>query len=94
MNPQLEIFYGTVPVTDDLKFRAGKLNLRILEFFQANPGKCFTPPEVYVILMPPNPESSVRRSMTTLANLGYLVKDKEKMRPGKYDVLNHTWKLK
>ena len=45
------------------------------------------------MLMPPNPESSVRRAITTLANLGYLVKDKEKMRPGKYDVLNHTWRL-
>jgi hypothetical protein len=92
MNPQLEIFYPTVPVTDDLKFRAGKLNLQILEFFQAHAGQSFTPPEIYAILMPPNPESSVRRAITTLAGLGYLIMTSE-MRPGKYGVLNHSWKI-
>jgi hypothetical protein len=92
MNPQLEIFYPTIPITDNLKFRAGKLNLKVLEFFQAHSGQSFTPPEVYKILMPPNPESSVRRAMTTLANLGYLVMTDE-LRPGKYDADNHAWKL-
>ena len=96
MNEQLEIFYPTVPVTDDLKFRAGKLNLMVLEFFQAHPRKTYTPPEVYAILMPPNPESSVRRAMTTLANLNLLVmiEDKSTMRQGRYGVLNHVWRLR
>ena len=96
MNPQLEIFYPTIPPTEDLKFRAGKLNLKVLEFFQVHPDREYTPPEVYAILMPPNPESSVRRAITTLTNLGYLemIKIKEKMRPGRYGVDNHVWQLK
>jgi hypothetical protein len=93
MDSQLEIFYPTIPVTEDLKFRAGRLNLKVLEFFQAHPGQSYTPPEVYAILMPPNPESSVRRSMTTLAGLGYLEMTNE-LRPGKYGAYNHAWRLK
>jgi hypothetical protein len=95
---QLEICYNTTGLSGaelrQREMRNGSQNRIILDFFKAHPNMLFTPFEVqrYTGLIR-TPITSVRRSITTLADLGHLVKTNT-MREGEYGELNHTWRLK
>jgi hypothetical protein len=80
---QLEVipdkYYNTTNMSgDDLKehkFRAKGLNRRVLNFFKAHSYENFTAWEVHkAIGINSAPITSIRRSMTDLTDMGYLVK--------------------
>jgi Fe2+ or Zn2+ uptake regulation protein len=100
MSTQLDIFYNTTslagPELKQREMRAGTQNRLILDIFKSLPDNSFTPFEI--LLMLPwekfnTPITSIRRSITTLTNLGYLVKTAER-RAGIYGDMNFTWRLK
>jgi len=64
----------------------------ILNFFESNPNKLYTPFEVKDTLRLACPITSVRRAITDLENKNKLVKT-NLMRQGIYGKQNHTWKL-
>lgn len=101
MESQLDLFHNTTCLEGSAlrrrEIRAGSQNSVILAYFQASMG-IFTPNEilerlVLIGLIAPNtPITSIRRAMTDLTKLGYLVKTDER-RPGEYGELNYCWKL-
>ena len=93
-------FHNTLDLPEsELKVRqlkAGSQNQRILSIFRSNPNENYTPFvlwDVYNVLYPHAPITSIRRAMTDLTKLGYLEKTKEK-RAGEYGELNYCWKLR
>jgi len=73
---------------------AGSQNDQVLRIYQEHADQLLPPTEVHRLYANWNtPLSSIRRSITTLTKLGYLVKTSE-MRPGWYGRDNHCWKLK
>src|SRR5690606_14096841 len=70
----------------------GSQAFKVLAFFEQNPDDGFTPFQVQRAVLRAAPVTSVRRAMTTLANLGYLVKA-EKV-PERYGEPNHRWRLR
>jgi hypothetical protein len=95
---QLDIFYNTASLIGrDLvlhELKAGTQNAIILQLFKARPEWLFTPFQVKDILcLDKTPITSIRRAMTTLTDLGYLVKTKTR-KMGEYGELNYCWKLK
>ena len=93
---QLDIHFNTTNLSgSELKRReikAGTQNAIVLAFFQRHPDGEFTPFDVQMYCLSMTPITSVRRSMTTLTDLGYLVKTSNR-RPGIYGELNYTWKI-
>ena len=94
---ELDLFYNTYNLQGkelkERKMRVGSQNRIILDFFKAHPGILFTPFEVqrYTGLIR-TPITSIRRAMTCLTDLGYLVMT-NKMKEGEYGEKNHTWRL-
>lgn len=80
----------------DLKkreMRAGSQNKLILDYFKANASFLFTPFEIQKALnLDRTPITSIRRAMTTLTELGYLIRT-DTMRNGDYNEPNHCWKF-
>lgn len=94
---QLDIFYNTTHMTaDELKVRrasANRQNQAILNFFKDNPAGFFTPFEVQQYSgLKSIPITSIRRAINNLTDAGFIVKT-DKMRPGEYGAMNHTWTL-
>jgi hypothetical protein len=74
------------------QMRVGSQNWLILDFFKSQRGILFTPFQVQKYLgLVHTPITSIRRAMTTLTDLKYLVKT-DTMRSGEYGELCHTWK--
>jgi len=95
---QLDIYFPTTDLTEtelkERKIRAGTQNWKILNFFRKYPESLFTPWGVQRILNLNNtPITSIRRAITTLTDLGYLVKTNT-MAKGEYGEQNHCWTLK
>jgi hypothetical protein len=93
---QLDIFYNTTHMSREeiMKRRAsaGMQNKSILDFFRDNPEGYFTPFEVQEYTGQQRiPITSIRRALNTLTQAGLLVKT-DKLRPGDYGMMNHTWK--
>jgi len=101
MSSQLDIYFPTTDLTEQevrqRKLRAGFQNAEILKIFQSHPDQSFTPFEIKNIWFArgyrPVPHTSIRRAITSLTDLKYLVKTRE-MRKGEYGENNHTWRLK
>jgi hypothetical protein len=102
MNSQLELFHNTTDLQGaDLRrreIRAGSQNAKILEWFRDNPEKLCTPFDVLrhrfslYGCYSTAPITSIRRALTDLTSLGYLVKTEER-RWGEYGKLNYCWHL-
>lgn len=101
MSNQLELFHNTTCLEGSAlrrrEIRAGSQNEKILEWFRQHPGKLYTPFDIIKYCFDgygyfKAPITSIRRAMTDLTKLGYLVKTEEK-RPGEYGELNYCWKL-
>lgn len=94
---QLSLFFNTTRLRDkELRERmisTGRQNGIVLRFFLDNPRHDFTPFEVqeYANLQQ-TPITSIRRALTTLTSMGYLVKTNI-MREGEFGAVNHTWRL-
>jgi hypothetical protein len=82
-------------VLKERQFRAGSQTWAILEFFKLFPDKEFTPFQVqgYCEAFSHYPITSIRRAITVLTKLGYLVKT-EYFRVGDYGEKNYCWRLK
>ena len=100
MSDQLCLYFNTTNLQGrelkDRVMRVGTQNRIILDFFKEHPGKLFTPYDIQMDLLYQlrnTPITSIRRSITTLTDLGYLVKTDVK-RPGIYGEMNYCWKLK
>ena len=94
---QLEIYFNTTNLRGrELRHRelkAGTQNRIIFEFFRLQGEVDYTPFEVrYRCGLMNTPITSIRRAMTTLTQMGYLVKT-DNRRKGMYDELNYTWKF-
>ncbi len=90
-------YYNTTNLTGgELKSSIAKAKAQaviILEFFKANPGKLYTPPEVQALCgLEGAPLTSVRRAITCLTNSLDLINTYETS-PGKYGAPNFKWKL-
>lgn len=78
------------------KKKAKKQHEKIFYFFVKHEGKSFTPCEILEKLYSKTktPITSVRRTMTDLTEIGYLIKQgKDKMKLGYQGKMVHTWKL-
>ena len=98
MNNQLEFYFNTNGLSDhDLKARKERIggqNRKVLDYFRNRPEGYYTPFDVQSNLFWNEvPITSVRRALTTLTELGYLVKT-DVRRPGKYGDDNFCWRLK
>jgi hypothetical protein len=95
---ELDLFYNTTNLSDpylkECQIRNGSQNWIVLNFFQENPGISFTPFQVklYTGLIRV-PITSIRRAITTLTNLGFLVKTNT-MREGELGAKNNTWRFR
>jgi len=81
---------------DSLKqrvIRTGTQNKKVLDFFKLYPFKSFTPFEVKDALNTNSPITSIRRAITDLTDMGYLVKTDTK-RAGQYGEMNNCWRVK
>lgn len=100
--PELNKFHNTIDLPEsELKVRqlkVGSQNSIVYTVFKIRPDRLLTPVEVWEHLIlihriaPNTPLTSIRRAMTNLTALGYLIKTDEK-RPGEYGELNYCWKL-
>lgn len=73
---------------------ASNQEAKILDFFEYNKDRDFTPEEIqYHLLMSRHPITSIRRAITDLTEQGYLRKTNI-MRPGRYGKPVHTWQFK
>ena len=73
--------------------KTGTQNWRILQWFKNNPGE-WTPSEVWQrINLPGVPLTSIRRAITDLTDLYYLVKT-DTMRQGLYGKPEGCWRVK
>lgn len=91
-------FINTINLSgDELKkheMRAETQTRKILEFFRLHSYESFTPWEVMERMNLTNvPITSIRRALSDLTYMGYLVRTDEK-RMGKYGEMNFTWKLR
>lgn len=98
MNNQLEFYFNTTslsgPALTARKERIGGQNRKVLDYFRARPEGLYTPFNIQDNLFRSDvPITSIRRAMTTLTELGYLVKTDVK-KPGRYGDDNFCWKLK
>ena len=99
MSEQLSMYFNTTGLQGgellEVKERIGGQNKLILDFFKRFNAGNYTPFEVQQSLSVTAgreiPITSIRRAMNTLTELGYLVKT-DKMKPGAYGSMNHTWK--
>lgn len=94
---QLDLFFNTTHLTREqvkLRMQGNRYqNGKILKFFEDNPEGLFTPFEVQEYgNLDMFPITSIRRGINTLTDAGLLIKT-DKMKPGKYGAVNHTWKL-
>jgi Fe2+ or Zn2+ uptake regulation protein len=96
---ELDLFYNTYNLQGkelkERKMRAGSQNRIILDFFRKFPNESFTPFNIKNNLfhkLNNAPITSIRRAMTCLTDLGYLVMT-NKMKEGEYGEKNHTWRL-
>lgn len=89
-------FHNTVqlhgPTLHAAETRAQSQQERILDFFRRNPGRHFTPGEVFANLPCKILLTSVRRCMTDLTRAGYLEKTKLRT-PGAFGMNNYNWRL-
>jgi hypothetical protein len=97
MNP-FDRFYNTTGLEGDKlkqrQIKVGSQNEAILNFFRNHPDRNFTPDEVWTAMMlPKTPLTSIRRAITDLTKLGYLIKTPVK-RMGIYGIETGTWKIK
>ena len=99
MDTQLDFYFNTTNIQGEelrqCQIKAGTQNAVILAFFRANPGKSFTPFEVkYGLKWHLNfpPITSIRRAISTLTELDYLIMTDE-LRAGEYGAVNHCWRL-
>lgn len=97
---QLDIFFNTTHQKGDelkaSKFKAGQQNAEILALFTLYHYRSFTPAEIWNHFQNEGrhwPLTSIRRSISTLTNEGYLVITPE-MRMGNFGVKTSTWRLK
>jgi Fe2+ or Zn2+ uptake regulation protein len=94
----LDKFHNTTSLSgDNLKqrqIRAGSQNEAILKYFRSHLYSNFTAYELWQIMrLPMTPITSIRRALTDLTKLGYLLKTDIK-RLGEYGELTFAWKLK
>jgi len=75
------------------EIRTETQNKKVLDFFKLHPSGSFTPFEVRDALKTNSPITSIRRAITDLTDMGYLVKTDTK-RPGQYGDLNNCWRAK
>ncbi len=105
MNAQLEIFHNTTSLDggdlSDHRFRAGRQNKRVLDFFKSHSYENYIPFEVWKCLGVNNaPITSIRRSISDLTDLEYLIKlDGKDGRPlvqrkGEYNEKCYCWQIK
>lgn len=93
------MYYNTTNLTNPTLSEYKRINsgqdATILDFFKANRGKKYTPFAVAELanLHRNVPITSVRRSLNSLTNAGYLVKTDE-VRESPYGRPNHVWTLK
>ena len=95
---QLEFYFNTTslsgPALTARKERIGGQNKKVLDYFRSHPEGFYTPFDIQANLFSSNvPITSIRRAMTTLTELGYLVKTDVK-KPGRYGEMNYCWRLK
>jgi hypothetical protein len=102
---ELDLFYNTTQLSgtdlDDNRFKAGKLNKRVLNFFQTHSYENYIPFEVYKALgVNTCIKSSVQRSITDLTSLGRLEKldgqngRPKVQRPGEWKQPCFAWRIK
>ena len=80
----------------EAKMKAGSQNAVILELFRAYPGMSLSPTEVEGHLaykLRHAPLTSIRRALTTLTDMGYLIRTSEQ-RMGRYRAKEGCWRLK
>ncbi len=95
MTAQLDIYFPTTDLNDqelaERKIKAGSQNAIILDIFRGNPHWLLTPFDVQKCWnrkFKEIPITSIRRSITTLTMLGYLLKTSD-FRRGDYGEKNH-----
>jgi len=99
MDPQLSIYFDTVPLDTGLaeaKLKAGKLNRLIYDYLKSH-SKDYTPSELWIILNKVYPITSVRRSLTTMTRPEYgieLLKMTGKKRIGMYGSPENSWEIR
>jgi len=94
---EINRFFNTTNLTGkDLKhheFRTGTQNYKVLQCFRERPGMELTPFEVRIMTHQIYaPITSIRRAMTTLTGMGYLVKTGTR-KIGEYNEYNYCWRL-
>ena len=72
----------------ELKQNAKTQQEKILQYFYQNSLYCFTPFEIQEQVLPLNPVTSIRRSITNLTNQSHLIKEEEQ-KVEKYGVKNY-----
>ena len=95
--PLVDIYHNTTGLKGKelikRQLKAGSQNDAILKFFNRYPCRDFTPYEVWKAMnLPCTPITSIRRALSDLTKLEYLVRTDEK-RLGQYGELTHCWKL-
>jgi hypothetical protein len=100
MNPQLDIYFDSVPLDTGLaeaKLKAGRLNFIVYNYLKSHPNDSLSPSELHRILALPVPLTSVRRALTTLTKTKYhlelCVMTGEK-RMGPMGSPENVWKIK
>lgn len=91
-------YYNTTGVTgdelDDYQNRALSQDERLLAWFRANPrAKPIASELVLAVFLNRCPITSVRRSLNTLMNEGYIQKLDEQRRTGDWRRPEHCWRL-
>lgn len=86
MNPQLAIYFNTVGVQNkkERQLKAGRQNEIVLNFFKDHCMQSWTAQQVWNELRKQDPvkfdlRDSVKRAISTLTKLGYLIKTGEKI---------------
>ena len=96
-NPPMTTFYNTIHLKgkelERAQVRASGQTEKILKFFRQHPRTWFTPWAVHLHLGQQELITSVRRSITTLTDAGYLVRSEEKVKE-RAGASNYQWKLK
>jgi hypothetical protein len=89
-------FFNTIHESGDTlkqsEIKAGTQNAEILEVFRRYPNRVFTPAEINQMIGYKWPFTSVRRGISTLTDMGYLVKT-DIMRDGIFGKPNYCWKI-
>jgi len=92
-----DTFYNTISASKpDLEFYRRQVERQedtVVAFFQAHPGRFYTPFEIQQAVLPQAPITSVRRALTNLTNDGWLEKVDQMVRE-RFGKPNHCWTLK